>query len=227
MGCYGATVPAWISLNRDGLALVSGPEAYSFPPGPGAPDVRLSFVDAVRARILPAVLAERVLAAWSRGEPLPEWAAEEDPRHERRRGAAVVLSGDRMLLIRYPPATRDGYFIPGGSVEPGETPAAAAVRELAEETGLHGTVVRLLATVLNRAREEHYHLVSVNGGEPTPLDLAPGETLEWVPLAALPTLPVWPKRLAWRIPRWAEQGWPDPPAVLADTIRDLHSPCDW
>jgi 8-oxo-dGTP diphosphatase len=190
MGCYGATVPAWISLNRDGLALVSGPEAYSFPPGPGAPDVRLSFVDAVRARILPAVLAERVLAAWSRGEPLPEWAAEEDPRHERRRGASVVLSGDRMLLIRYPPATRDGYFIPGGSVEPGETPAAAAVRELAEETGLHGTVVRLLATVL-------------------------------------PSLPVWPKRLAWRIPRWAEQGWPDPPAVLADTIRDLHSPCDW
>ena len=220
-------MPAWISLNRDGLALVSGPEAYSFPTGPGTPAVRLSFVDAVRARILPAVLAERVLGAWSRGEPLPEWASDEDPRHERRRGAAVVLSGDRMLLIRYPPAVRDGYFIPGGSVEPGETPAAAAVRELAEETGLAGTVVRLLATVLNRAREEHYHLVSVTGGEPAPRDLAPGEALEWVRLADLPTLPVWPKRLAWRLPGWAADGWPDPPPVLADTIRDLHTPCDW
>jgi hypothetical protein len=146
-------VPAWISLNRDGLALVSGPEAYSFPTGLGTPAVRLSFVDAVRARIRPAVLAGR-----ARG------------------------------------------------MEP---------------------VVRLLATVLNRVREEHYHLVSVTGGEPAPRDLAPGEALEWVRLADLPTLPVWPKRLAWRLPGWAADGWPDPPPVLADTIRDLHTPCDW
>ncbi len=54
-GCYPAPVPARISLNRDGLALVSGPEAYSFPTGPGTPTVRLSFVDAVRSRIGPAV----------------------------------------------------------------------------------------------------------------------------------------------------------------------------
>ena len=224
---YGAPVPAWISLNRDGLALVGGPGAYAFPTGPLDAMVRLPFVDAVRAPIMPAVVAERVLAAWSRGEPLPEWAPEVDPRHERRRGAAVVLSGDHMLLIRYPPAVRDGYFIPGGSVEPGETPAVTAVRELKEETGLVGTVVRLLATVLNRTREEHYHLVSIGDGVPTPLDLAPGETLEWVPVADLPRLPVWPKRLAWRLPRWAEHGWPDPPPVLADAIRDLHTRCDW
>ena len=220
-------MPVWVSLNRDGLALVGGPEAYSFPAGPDAATLRLRFAEAVRASILPAVVAERVLAAWSRGEPLPEWVSEEDPRHERRRGAAVVLSGDRVLLIRYPPAVRDGYFIPGGSVEPGETPAVAAVRELKEETGLVGTVERLLATVLNRSREEHYHLVSIAAGEPTPLDLAPGETLEWVPVADLPRLPVWPKRLVWRLPLWAEQGWPDPPPVLADTIRDLHTHCNW
>jgi 8-oxo-dGTP diphosphatase len=220
-------VPAWISLNRDGLALVDGQGAYSFPTDPLGATVRLSFMDAVRAAILPAVVAERVLAAWSRGDALPEWTSETDPRYERRRGAAVVLSGDRMLLIRYPPAVRDGYFIPGGSVEPGETPAAAAVRELAEETGLAGTVVRLVATVLNRSREEHYHLVSTAAGEPTPGDLAPGQTLEWVPVADLPRVPVWPKRLAWRLPRWVEHGWPDPPPILADTIRDLHSRCDW
>jgi hypothetical protein len=81
--------------------------------------------------------------------------------------------------------------------------------------------------VLNRSREEHYHLVTIAGGEPTPLDLGPGQTLEWVPVADLPGTPVWPKRLAWRLPRWAEHGWPDPPPVLADMIRDLHTPCDW
>src|SRR4029077_15958354 len=52
---YGARVPAWISLNRDGLALVGGPGAYSSPTGPADPTVRLSFVDAVQAPILPAV----------------------------------------------------------------------------------------------------------------------------------------------------------------------------
>jgi len=220
-------VPAWISLNREGLPLVGGPAAYSFPTDPLGTTVRLPFVDAVRMPIYPAVVAERVLAAWSRGDALPEWVSDADPRHERRRGAAVVLSGDRILLIRYSPAVRDAYFIPGGSVEPGETPAAAAIRELTEETGLVGIVDRLLATVLNRSREEHYHLVSTAGGEPTPLDVAPGQTLEWVPVADLPHLPVWPKRLAWRLPRWVEHGWPDPPPILADTIRDLNARCDW
>jgi 8-oxo-dGTP pyrophosphatase MutT (NUDIX family) len=142
------------------LPLVGGPAAYSFPTDPLGTTVRLPFVDAVRMPIYPAVVAERVLAAWSRGDALPEWVSDADPRHERRRGAAVVLSGDRILLIRYSPAVRDAYFIPGGSVEPGETPAAAAIRELTEETGLVGIVDRLLATVLNRSREEHYHLVS-------------------------------------------------------------------
>jgi 8-oxo-dGTP pyrophosphatase MutT (NUDIX family) len=220
-------MPAWISLNRDGLALVGGPQAYSFPAGPDLAAVRLSFPEAVHARIFPAVTAERVLAAWSRGALLSEWAPEVDPRYDRRRGAAVVLSGDRILLIRYAPAVRDGYFIPGGSVEAGETPAEAAIRELKEETGLSGTVVRPLATVLNRSREEHYHLVSTEDREPRPLDLAPGQTLEWVPLEVLATTPVWPKRLAWRISWWAGQGWPDPPPVLADANRDLHSRCDW
>lgn len=220
-------MPVWVSLNRDGLALVGGPEAYSFPTDPDGATVRLSYVDAVRMSIFPAVVAERVLAAWSRGDALAEWASEVDPRHERRRGASIVLSGDRILLIRYAPTVRDGYFIPGGSVEPGETPAVAAVRELKEETGLVGTVDRLVATVLNRSREEHYHLVSTEGGEPTPLDLAPGQALEWVPVADLPSVPVWPKRLAWRLPGWVEHGWPDPPPILADMIRDLHSRCDW
>ena len=205
---------------------------FTFPDRRGLGSARLSFPEAVHARIFPAGTAERVLGAWSRDEPLPAWLPFEDPSRpspDRRRGGAVVLSGDRMLLIRYPPAEGRRYFIPGGGVEPGEAPAAAAVRELREETGLTGRVVRQLATVYNRGREEHYQLVDV--GRPRrparALDLAPGQALEWVDVAALPDTPVWPKRLAWRITYWAEHGWPDPPAVLADSSGDLDSPCAW
>lgn len=49
--------------------------------------------------------------------------------------AAVVLrDGDgRVLVVRKRGTSR--YMLPGGKIEPGETPAAAAVRELHEEVG--------------------------------------------------------------------------------------------
>ena len=77
-------MPAWISLNREGLALVGGSGTYSFPTDQVGATVRLSFVDAVRAPIFPAVVAERVLAAWSRGESLPEWASEVEAQRQAR-----------------------------------------------------------------------------------------------------------------------------------------------
>ncbi|MGC4943393.1 NUDIX hydrolase [Kribbella sp. DT2] len=51
---------------------------------------------------------------------------------------AVVLlvdSSSRLLLRYAEPPARTGWDLPGGHVEPGETPLEAAVRELHEETG--------------------------------------------------------------------------------------------
>jgi 8-oxo-dGTP diphosphatase len=58
-------------------------------------------------------------------------------------GAVVRDAADRLLLVQRghdPEAGR--WTLPGGRVEPGETPAQAAAREVAEETGLVVTVGR-------------------------------------------------------------------------------------
>jgi len=52
---------------------------------------------------------------------------------------ALVMASDRdghRWIVMVERADGHGWALPGGYVEPGEDPAAAAVRELAEETGL-------------------------------------------------------------------------------------------
>jgi ADP-ribose pyrophosphatase YjhB (NUDIX family) len=61
------------------------------------------------------------------------------PSHPRRDTARVILAGPghRVLLFRHllpAPWAREGWLTPGGAIDPGETAAQAAARELAEET---------------------------------------------------------------------------------------------
>ncbi len=89
--------------------------------------------------------------------------------HIPRIGAlAVVLHDQKVLLVRrrkQPDAGLWGY--PGGHVEFGETVAEAAVRELAEETGLTATPGRHLLNLdlilrdAAGAAQVHYLLVAV------------------------------------------------------------------
>ncbi|MFC9975563.1 NUDIX domain-containing protein [Spirillospora sp. NPDC050679] len=55
----------------------------------------------------------------------------------RTRGAAAALLLDelgRVLLVK--PTYKEGWFLPGGVIEAGESPLAACVRECQEELGL-------------------------------------------------------------------------------------------
>jgi ADP-ribose pyrophosphatase YjhB (NUDIX family) len=57
-------------------------------------------------------------------------------------GALIRDVDGRVLLVK--PTYKDGWDIPGGYVEPGESPAQACGREVAEEIGLHRIPGRLL-----------------------------------------------------------------------------------
>lgn len=66
------------------------------------------------------------------------WHGAAMPGRDRYVAHGLVRRGDAYLVLRRRPGRYLGgqWDIPGGTVEPGETPAQAAVRECAEETGL-------------------------------------------------------------------------------------------
>jgi ADP-ribose pyrophosphatase YjhB (NUDIX family) len=75
----------------------------------------------------------------------------------------VVRCGDEVVLVRHTYARRNSWDIPGGFLSPGEDPAVAVRRELAEELGVHPTALQLIAHVrsrVDRKREVLYAFVA-------------------------------------------------------------------
>ena len=108
---------------------------------------------------------------------------------------ALLDSADRVLMQRRPQSRAHGglWEFPGGKVEPGEGPAAALVREIAEELAIAVDVADLapLTFAANPEGEGLRPLVLLLYtcgrwlGDPVP---EPGAELQWVDSPALSAL---------------------------------------
>lgn len=131
------------------------------------------------------------------------------PRHTAR---GIVIYGDKLLLIERWRGNLHYFSIPGGGIEPGETPEQTVVREIAEETSCTVTVQRPLYTLTTEAGSQHHiFLCTYQSGTPhlpesSPeyLDSKPNNRFSpmWLELAELPNAPflIW-KPIAKRLRR--------------------------
>ena len=111
--------------------------------------------------------------------------------------AALVRADGRVLLQRRPAggSLAGLWEFPGGKLEPGENPAAALARELAEELAIvvdpadGAPVMFVTGQAGARPLLLLLYLVRRWQGEPVAME---GATLEWVGVAAMPTLPMPP-----------------------------------
>jgi 8-oxo-dGTP pyrophosphatase MutT (NUDIX family) len=118
----------------------------------------------------------------------------------RVRAVAVVIDRGEVLVIRRRKNGRDYAVLPGGGVEVGESPAAACLRELREETGLHGTLHAALAVGARETGPAFYFRVTVDSrrlalGDPELSRVSPENWYEphWVPLPSLDAINLVPQ----------------------------------
>lgn len=103
---------------------------------------------------------------------------------------AIAFDGDEFLMVWHP--RRNGWEMPGGSIEEGETPEQAAIREFREEAGYDievvatrdiGTCYVCSAVLGSRTSEDNEMIASMFSTIPDELSFDRQEYEDTVPWA--------------------------------------------
>ena len=110
----------------------------------------------------------------------------------RHRAAVFVIDKNRVLLFYRLKNGREYYAVPGGGVEPSETPEQTAMRELKEETNLDITLGEKIGEFEADGNHQYFYIAKSWSGTPTfggeELERqSPANVyrLEWVPIEEL------------------------------------------
>ncbi len=121
--------------------------------------------------------------------------------HETSAGGLVIdgIDGPRedqvaALIGRVDRRGRMLWSLPKGHIELGETAEQTAIREVAEETGIHGSVLAALGSIdywfVTEGRRVHktvhHYLMRFSGGQLSDEDVEVAE-VAWVPIQELPS----------------------------------------
>ena len=128
-------------------------------------------------------------------------------------GAALLDEGRLLAARRSAPEELAGRWeLPGGKVEPGETPEAALVRELREELGVDAEVIERVPGVwpLKPPYVLHVWTVRLLAGSAEPKPLQDHDALRWLTPAEV-----------WDVD-WLDQDVPAVRATLAQWATEAH-----
>ena len=87
--------------------------------------------------------------------------------NEIQKVLAYITKGDKLLVFEQPdPVTgkaipEAGIQVPGGTIETGETPEAAAIREAHEETELHGLLLSSFLGIISYTYDPSIYGINV------------------------------------------------------------------
>ena len=108
-------------------------------------------------------------------------------------GGVVIFRGKILLLYKSYKNRYDGWVLPKGTVEQGETHEQTALREVKEETGLTLTSYRargVITFISNEWGTEYMHLFTADQFTGEMTDCDEGE-LVWVPKKEIKDLKLW------------------------------------
>ena len=103
--------------------------------------------------------------------------------YRRNRSVAIVMRDGKILMEKVHYFGRTFYTVPGGGIEKGESPEQAALRELKEECGLDGSIIKPLSVQYKDEGSVEYSFeVEVPEDQEPVLGYDPEESVENPPL---------------------------------------------